>query len=275
MTIARESDLFDASLWLKIWELYRRNYIPHAYLIYDLVYEYDKTKVLLSYDENKILSYVLVWRDGNHLAIHLWGKEYREVLRWEFIKNVLREGYGTIVFQIHEPAAVSDVLNLLKTSGINGHEVRVEEFYDMGVTEQYFQAYEPVIATKLSHRDNRHVKSFMKLKKVQGRPINELEASEMIKKNLYYGVFVNSELVSIAGVYLRLRDCWIIGDVFTHPDYRGRGYAKAVTSAVTQKALDISGNAYLHVRVDNSPAINAYRRLGYKALSRKTWILIH
>ncbi len=273
--LARESDLFNDVLWPKVWDLYKRDCIPHAYLIYDLVYEYDKTKVLLSYNEGEIKSYVLVWRSGNHIAIHLWGKEYREVLRQEFIRNLLRERFEEVVFQIHEPTAINDVMNLPRTSEIGGNQVRVEEFYDMGVTEQDFQACEPMIATRLNYMNNEHVKSFMKLKKIQGKPINELEASEMIKKNLYHGVFVNNELVSIAGVYLRLRGCWIIGDVFTHPNHRGRGYAKAVTSAVTQKALDISGNSYLHVRVDNSPAINAYTRLGYKALSKKTWILIH
>jgi len=275
MALAGESDLLNSGLWPKVLDLYRHDCIPHAYLIYDLVYEYDKTKVMLSYDRDGVKSYMLVWRSGKHLAIHLWGKEYREVLRREFIRNVLRVGFEGLVFQIHEPVAVSDVLNLLRTSGINGRQTEVEEFYDMGVTEHNFRAYEPVIVTKLNHRDNRHVKSFVQLKKVQGRPVNELEAPEIIKKNLYHGVFINNELVSIAGVYLRLRDCWIIGDVFTHPSHRGKGYAKAVTSAVTQKALDISGNAYLHVRVDNSPAINAYTRLGYRVLSRKTWILIH
>ena len=274
MTTVRESELFNAGLWLKVWELYKRNYIPHAYLIYDLVYEYDNTKLLLSYAGNKIKSYVLAWRGGNHLAIHLWGKEYKEVLRREFIKNVLREGCERIVFQIHEPAAVNDVMNLVKTSEISGYQVKVEEFYDMGVTEYDFQAYEPLIATKLNHMDNRHVKSFMKLKKIQGRQIDELRAREAIKKYLYHGVFINNELVSIASVYLRLRDLWVIGDVFTHPDYRGKGYAKAVTSAVTQKAINIGGYAFLHVKAGNLPAIKAYTRLGYKLLNKKIWILM-
>ena len=54
------------------------------------------------------------------------------------------------------------------------------------------------------------------------------------------------------------------GNVFTHRDMRGRGLAKAVTSAVTAELLETVDTVVLNVRVDNVPALAAYRALGYQ-----------
>jgi len=274
MILLRESDLINSVVWPKIWSLYKASYLPHAYLIYDLVYEYNRTKVLLSYADGEIKSYILLWENEDQLAIHLWGKEYERLLRHELLERTLKEGYRSAIFQIHEAIDVNSVVNFVKALDLNGYQVKVEEFYDMGVTEENFQPYKPSISTKLNYKNEEHVKDFIKLKRVQGRQLDKLKAREMIRKYLYHGVFVSNELVSIACAYIRLRDLWIIGDVFTHPDYRDRGYAKAVTSAVTQKAVDASGRAFLHVRINNLPAIKVYTKLGYELLGKKTWIFM-
>jgi predicted GNAT family acetyltransferase len=55
----------------------------------------------------------------------------------------------------------------------------------------------------------------------------------------------------------------VVGNVLTHVDYRGRGYATAVTGAVTADLLRTCDQVVLNVRSDNPPALQAYRRLGY------------
>ena len=55
----------------------------------------------------------------------------------------------------------------------------------------------------------------------------------------------------------------VVGNVLTHADYRGRGYATAVTGAVTAELLLSCDHVALNVRADNPPAISAYRHLGY------------
>jgi predicted GNAT family acetyltransferase len=56
----------------------------------------------------------------------------------------------------------------------------------------------------------------------------------------------------------------VVGNVMTHTDFRGRGYATAVTSAVTADLLKFCDQVVLNVRADNPPALAAYRRLGYQ-----------
>ena len=46
--------------------------------------------------------------------------------------------------------------------------------------------------------------------------------------------------------------------------YRNRGMATAVTSAVTEAALEDHRDVVLNVRQDNLPAASVYRRLGFE-----------
>ncbi|HEY6057084.1 MAG TPA: GNAT family N-acetyltransferase [Candidatus Limnocylindrales bacterium] len=87
-----------------------------------------------------------------------------------------------------------------------------------------------------------------------------------IVEGVYYGVRVGGRLVAAAGTHVispaaRLA---VVGNVFTHVDYRGRGYATAVTGAVTAELLRSCDQVVLNVRSDNPPALQAYRRLGYR-----------
>ncbi len=67
----------------------------------------------------------------------------------------------------------------------------------------------------------------------------------------------------------------IVGNVMTHEAYRGRGYAKAVTSAVTAELLRTCDQVALNVRADNPPALAAYSRLGYLEHVRFEERLVH
>jgi GNAT superfamily N-acetyltransferase len=90
--------------------------------------------------------------------------------------------------------------------------------------------------------------------------------SSAIAEGVYYGIRVNGRLVAAAGTHVVSREAGmaVVGNVLTHADHRGRGYAKAVTSAVTAELLRYCGDVVLNVRADNPPAIAAYRRLGYQ-----------
>ena len=89
--------------------------------------------------------------------------------------------------------------------------------------------------------------------------------STAVAEGIYFGIRVNGRLVAAAGTHVISRDARlaVVGNVLTHAEHRGRGYAKAVTSAVTAELLRFCDQVVLNVRSDNPPAIAAYRRLGY------------
>jgi len=89
--------------------------------------------------------------------------------------------------------------------------------------------------------------------------------SSAIGDGVYYGMRVGGRLVAAAGTHVISRQARlaVVGNVLTHVDYRGRGYATAVTGAVTADLLRSCDQVVLNVRSDNPPALQAYRRLGY------------
>lgn len=83
----------------------------------------------------------------------------------------------------------------------------------------------------------------------------------------FHGIFEDERLVAVAGTHLvsSLYGVAAVGNIFTHPDYRGRGYATAVTSAVVTE-LQMRGIRDIVLNVDqrNKPAIRIYERLGFE-----------
>jgi GNAT superfamily N-acetyltransferase len=83
----------------------------------------------------------------------------------------------------------------------------------------------------------------------------------------FHGVFENGQLVAAAGTHLISPTYGVaaVGNIFTHPDHRGRGYATAATSAVVTELLsrDIR-DVVLNVSQKNATAIHVYERLGFE-----------
>lgn len=90
-------------------------------------------------------------------------------------------------------------------------------------------------------------------------------APQAIAEGVYYGIRVNGRLVAAAGTHVigRRAGIAVVGNVLTQPEFRGRGYARATTSAVTAHVLEFCNHVVLNVRADNPPALSAYRRLGF------------
>ena len=98
-----------------------------------------------------------------------------------------------------------------------------------------------------------------------------------IGDGVYYGMKVGGQLVSAAGTHVISPSArlGVVGNVLTHHQFRGRGYATAVTGAVTGELLRTCDQVVLNVRSDNPPALNVYRRLGYQEHTRFEERLIH
>jgi ribosomal protein S18 acetylase RimI-like enzyme len=101
--------------------------------------------------------------------------------------------------------------------------------------------------------------------------------SSAIADGVYYGIRAGGRLVAAAGTHVVSPEARlaVVGNVLTHIDYRGRGYATAVTGAVTADLLRSCDQVTLNVRSDNPPALQAYRRLGYVEHVRFEERLVH
>jgi RimJ/RimL family protein N-acetyltransferase len=91
-----------------------------------------------------------------------------------------------------------------------------------------------------------------------------------IIEGVYFGAFHRSRLVAAAGthIYSRREGVGVIGNVFTHPDFRSHGLATAATAAVAQHLLDACDLIVLNVDPANRTARHIYEQLGFKESGR-------
>ncbi|HEX9370861.1 MAG TPA: GNAT family N-acetyltransferase [Roseiflexaceae bacterium] len=81
-----------------------------------------------------------------------------------------------------------------------------------------------------------------------------------------FGCFVDGRLVAMAATHFATADVVEIGHIATHPDYRRRGYATACTAALTRAAFGLAPRVFLMVMADNTAALAAYKKLGFRAI---------
>ncbi len=87
----------------------------------------------------------------------------------------------------------------------------------------------------------------------------------------YVGLRVDGHLVAVAGVHVHAPPLGVavVGDVATHPSWRGRGLATAVCAGLCVLLReDGCATIALNVREDNNPARTAYERIGFRVAAR-------
>jgi ribosomal protein S18 acetylase RimI-like enzyme len=72
------------------------------------------------------------------------------------------------------------------------------------------------------------------------------------------------ELIAMTGQRCQSNTFIEISAVCVHPDYRGKGLAKALVSEVCQRILAANKTPCLHVLPSNESAIKSYRALGFE-----------
>lgn len=79
-------------------------------------------------------------------------------------------------------------------------------------------------------------------------------------------------LLSTARCIVEIPGVWVIGGVYTEPESRGRGLARAVMRAVVEDAHRAGADCALYVRADNRAAISAYAAVGFQKASVREWV---
>ncbi len=244
----------------------------HCYATYYLTYEPYRTELLLVTSNNNIESYALIRYSGKFTIQDIY-----EVHIWNPSNNLVSEinipPDKRVDIQLYN-ATHNDVEVVVRHfRNLGFRRLYVEKFYDMICSREDFK---PSPLEKLAIKLGReHASLYRELELLRGVEISIDEAREILKEYTHYGVIINDTLVSIAARYITLPVIHIIGGVFTRKEYRKKGYAKAVSSALTREAVSSGASAGLHVEVDNEPAIKVYTKLGYKIIRARTWIFAH
>lgn len=90
----------------------------------------------------------------------------------------------------------------------------------------------------------------------------------------FVGIRDAGRLVAMAGARLSLNGLTEVSGVCTHPDYRGRGYARTLSIAVSRNIASRGDIPFLHAFSDNLAAIKLYQRLGFVIRRRMHIVLL-
>jgi GNAT superfamily N-acetyltransferase len=90
----------------------------------------------------------------------------------------------------------------------------------------------------------------------------------MLETEQYYGIRESGALVCVAGVHVYSASYRVaaLGNITTHPDYRGRGYGRMAAAKVCKSLLKEIDHIGLNVKADNTSAIRCYEKLGFEAI---------
>jgi ribosomal protein S18 acetylase RimI-like enzyme len=93
--------------------------------------------------------------------------------------------------------------------------------------------------------------------------------ARMLETGQYVGLWRDGALVSVAGIHVFSETYSVaaLGNVTTHPDYRGQGLATVATAALCKQLRERVAHISLNVHRENTSAIRAYERLGFERVA--------
>jgi len=92
----------------------------------------------------------------------------------------------------------------------------------------------------------------------------------MLETQKYFGYFLDKNLVGIAGVHVYSDEYKVaaLGNIATHPDFRGRQIAYKLTTHLCQDLRQNVNYIGLNVKSDNIAAISCYRKIGFEIVGK-------
>lgn len=90
----------------------------------------------------------------------------------------------------------------------------------------------------------------------------------------FYGIKSGDKLVAMAGQRMRPGTYTEISGVCTHPDFQGKGYARALVNKASDKIAELGEIPFLHVMASNIAAIKSYTACGFTQRCLMQYLII-
>jgi ribosomal protein S18 acetylase RimI-like enzyme len=219
--------------------------------------EFGRTRWGVAFDEGEPVAVVLEYRGLSPQPLFVMGDPAG-------VASILRDVIRTrVAFLASKPETVPAVRQ----------QYRLEAPAEMMRMHVDRDTFRPVLgdAVRLDQGDTRHLNRLYEL------GLNSFLPAEAVAAGIYYGVRRGTRLIAAAGTHVISRQFGIaaVGTVYTNREYRGQGFGKVVTSAVTADLLQEVEQVVLNVRADNPPAVALYEALGYREHTRFEERLVH
>ena len=238
----------------------KKNQEENLLAIYDLLYRREKTIIYSVLEHDEILGHLLIYTGlANPIA---------------FVKSNNQERVTSLLLGLiprREIIILSDRTNLKQ----------IEERFNVSrVIEEDLMVYDPNrkadLYSNLPRRLTRtDAPEILRLYSQGGVRGSETTYEAWIQQHVVYGIDseeVNGSLVAVGGTRIQIKEGWVISDIYTAPEFRNRGFATMITSALIKDAMRETSVAILYVVSSNAPAIRAYQKVGFVMAGQMLWI---
>jgi ribosomal protein S18 acetylase RimI-like enzyme len=137
------------------------------------------------------------------------------------------------------------------------------EMWRMALDSEKFE--EPVLEPGIRRLETEDLEAINQL--IEGHPDQPDAFSQFqLEHGVFYGRWAENRLMAIAGTHVlsSLMDVAAVGNVFTDPSQRRRGFGRQVSAAVVADLCRQNiGTIVLNVAQANQPALRIYRGLGF------------
>ena len=185
-------------------------------------------------------------------------------------------GLGDATMVLGDPTAIAKILSSYPGAPITYLSCQLKHLPVIEKTH-HLSNKRPILRLTVD-RDGFKPDHGIETKKLRGlnvHQINQLYGSEghptyyqsiHIDDGFYYGVITKGQLSAIAGTHIasKQEQIAVVGNVYTLPQYRGLGQGTAATSSTTEELLKFCTRVVLTVDPKNTPALAAYKHLGYR-----------
>lgn len=150
----------------------------------------------------------------------------------------------------------------------------VDVFDEKNILESYGPHYKMALKSSPAEIKDSSIKRLEKkdLKSIEefyqnAYPDNWFD-KRMLETGKYFGYFDDATLVGIAGIHVFSKEYRVaaLGNIATHPDYRGRRIAFKLTSLLCNDLLKDVEHIGLNVKTDNIAAIRCYQKIGFEVI---------
>lgn len=233
---------------------FRKNIHLNLYQLGDLDdFFFDYTKWFAVSDKNEIRHIALLYT-GSDLPVLLAlcdsDQDSMKLLLSNFKTNLPAKFYS------HLSPGISETL--ASSFSITGHG----KYFKMSLDKNdfKFQGEDPGIR-RLDVGDLEQVKKFY----AESYPDNWFD-KRMIETGKYFGYFIDGKIRAVAGIHVYSPEYRIavLGNITTHPDFRGKSLCTKVTSMLCRDLMETVDNIGLNVSFENIPAIKSYEKIGFK-----------
>jgi len=248
----------DESMENLFWNHVNRDPLDFIWFIYDWKLYRDKTKIWLALDDARKVVGLLLVHGGT--IVQFRGSR-------EAVSALL--GYAPVVEDV-EVQAPLDCEDLV--TGKYGSKYKVHMVL-MSMERGEEQIQITTAPDRLGVEDAEEIAALMR----QADPVwwggvTTERAANSLKEAYWVGIRRDGKVVSVGSARLTELGICNIGVIATREEYRNRGYATSVVSALVQEILKNARTATIHVLADNAPAVLAYTKAGFKPY--KTYLAI-